>query len=64
MDKLLLGVDEFGQACGIGSTLAKRLIRERRVVSVKIGDRRLVPIESARAFIGELINEQVGATAP
>lgn len=57
MEQLLLSVNEFAAAVGIGEFLAKKLIRENQVVSVKIGDRRLVPAGEARAFVDRLIAE-------
>ena len=57
MEKLLLSLPEFCTATGIGPTLGKRLIREGRVVSVLIGDRRLIPVAEARAYVERLVAE-------
>lgn len=65
MDKLLLSVPEFCQVTGIGPTLGKRLVREGAVISVKIGDRRLIPATAARDYVDQLVanaqGERVGA---
>lgn len=60
MEKLLLSVTEFGQAIGVGPTLAKKLVREGAVVSVKIGDRRLIPVAEVTAYVGRIMAEAHG----
>jgi hypothetical protein len=57
MDQLLLSIGEFAEAIGVGEFLAKKLIRAGQVVSVKIGDRRLVPATEARAFVDRIVAE-------
>jgi hypothetical protein len=42
---------------GIKDTLGKKLIREGRVLSVRIGDRRLIPTSAVRAYVDSLIAE-------
>lgn len=57
MEKLLLSVREFCAVAGIGETFAKKLIREGRIQTVKLGDRRMIPAQSAREFVAGLIAE-------
>jgi hypothetical protein len=57
MEKLLLSFSEFCEVTGIGPTLGKKLIRENRVVSVRIGERRLIPVAEARAYVQRLVAE-------
>lgn len=63
MEKQLLNIREFCEVTGIGETMAKRLIREHAIVSVKVGDRRLVPAESVKAFVDRLIEDATPAAA-
>ncbi len=60
LDKLLLSLPEFCEATGIGPTLGKKLVREGSVVSVRIGDRRLIPVTEARAYVDRLVAEAQG----
>jgi excisionase family DNA binding protein len=55
MDKLLLSIPEFANRLGIGPSLAKKLVREGRVLTVKIGDRRLIPVDAVDAYIKQLV---------
>jgi excisionase family DNA binding protein len=57
MDKALLSLPEFGQLTGLGQTTVKRLVREGTVVSVKVGDRRLIPATAVRQFVDRLVAE-------
>ena len=55
MEKTLLSVDEFCATIGVRQSTAKKLIREGKVLSVKIGDRRLIPVSAVRQFVDELV---------
>jgi excisionase family DNA binding protein len=57
MDQQLLSIRDFCQVTGIGETMAKKLVRENRVLSVKIGDRRLIPAKAVAAYVEQLISE-------
>jgi excisionase family DNA binding protein len=57
MEKQLLSIPEFCEVTGIGETLTKRLIRERRILSVRVGDRRLIPAQAVREYVGQLMAE-------
>lgn len=57
MDKQLLSIKEFAEAVSIGESLAKKLIREGTVLSVHIGDRRLVPASAVQEYVDSLIAE-------
>jgi excisionase family DNA binding protein len=52
-----LSIPEFCQTVGLGETMAKRLIREGQVLSVKVGDRRLVPTTAVREYVARLVAE-------
>ncbi len=57
MEKQLLNIREFCEATGLGETTAKRLLREKAVLSVKVGDRRLIPAQAVRAYVDRLVSE-------
>lgn len=57
MEKQLLSIPEFCEVTGLGETLAKKLIREQRILSVKVGDRRLIPAQAVRDYVQGLIAE-------
>lgn len=57
MEKALLSIDEFCEAIGIRQSLAKKLIREGAVLSVKIGDRRLIPVSAVKQYVDDLVAE-------
>jgi excisionase family DNA binding protein len=59
--KLLLTVEEACAALGVKRTVLYRLFkgnpRSRRLVSVKVGSRRLIPVSSLQAFVASLCEE-------
>ena len=56
----LKSVSETGQRLGIKDTTIKKLIREGKLLSVKIGDRRLIPTSAIDAYIERLVAEAAG----
>ncbi|WP_296707186.1 helix-turn-helix domain-containing protein [Rhodoblastus sp.] len=46
-----LHVNEFCEAYGVSRSTAYRLIAEGKLETVKIGNRRLVPVDSAEALL-------------
>lgn len=50
----LLTVPEAAERLRISKWLLYNLIRSRRLRSVKIGDRRLIPVAAIRAFLDDL----------
>lgn len=60
VEKQLLSIPDVCAATGLGESLVKRLIRERRLLSVKVFDRRLVPASALKTFVDQLISEAVG----
>ncbi len=52
--KLMYSVDEAAEQLGIGRTLVYELIREERLRTVKLGNRRLVARIDLEAFIDSL----------
>jgi excisionase family DNA binding protein len=57
VEKQLLSVREFATAIGVGESLAKKLVREGTVLSVRIGDRRLIPSQAVRTDVERLVAE-------
>jgi excisionase family DNA binding protein len=53
-DKMAYSVQEAAEQLGIGRTLAYELIREGRLPSIKLGNRRLVPHSDLVAFLEDL----------
>ena len=60
MEKQLLSVLEFAHVIGVGETAAKKLIREKTVLSVKVGDRRLIPTQAVQEYVDRLIVNAAG----
>ena len=56
----LKSVSEAGQRLGVKDTTVKKLIREGKLLSVKIGDRRLVPSSAIDAYIDRLVADANG----
>jgi len=54
VDRLLLSITDFCDLTAIGQTMAKKLIRQGRIRTVRIGDRRLIPAQAARDFVAQL----------
>ncbi len=55
-EKLAYSVDEAAERLGIGRTLAYDLIREGRLPSLKLGNRRLIARADLEAFVENLRN--------
>jgi len=53
----LKSVTEAGQRLGVKETMVKKLIRDGQLLSVKIGDRRLIPNSAIDAYIERLVGE-------
>ena len=53
----LLTVSEAADRLRISKWMLYNLIRSRRLRTVKIGSRRLVPVATLRAFLDELVEE-------
>jgi excisionase family DNA binding protein len=58
MEKIGYSIEEAAEACGIGRTVMCALIRDRKIASVKIGRRRVIPAESVREYMRNLIETQ------
>lgn len=50
-DRLIYSVNEAASILGVGRTTIYELIREQRLLSVKIGQRRLVAKSDLEAFV-------------
>lgn len=55
MHKELLSVEEFAETISVSPRTAKNLIARGDVVSVKIGDRRLIPAAAVRGYVDRLV---------
>lgn len=53
----LIRIDDAARMLNVGRSAVYDLIRSRRLHSVKIGARRLVPIEAIDATIAQLMQE-------
>jgi len=49
--RLTLGVKEVSDALGISVSMVRKLIRENKLASLTIGDRRMVRDEDLRGFL-------------
>lgn len=58
--KELLSVGEFAETISVSERNAKKLIAAGTVLSVKIGDRRLIPAAAVRAYVDQLVAEAKG----
>ena len=57
MDKLLVNTQEAAEALGIGRAAVYDLIRTKRLRSVKVGARRLVPVDALAETVALLVEE-------
>lgn len=60
MEKLGYSIEDAAEAVGIGRSLLCELIASGELQSVKIGRRRIIPVESLRAYIAKLVEQQPG----
>ena len=56
--KLLLTVEETCQALSMGRSLLYRLFASEQIFSVKVGNRRLVPVAALHEFVEQLVAMQ------
>jgi excisionase family DNA binding protein len=56
---LLMTVEEAAELLRLGRTRMYELVMSGRIVSVKVGRRRLIPRKSLEEFVESLINDQV-----
>ena len=57
MDRLLMSPEEAAELLRVGRSTVHDLMRSRRLVSIKIGRRRLVPAAAVTAYIDGLVAE-------
>ena len=50
-EKYLCSIDEAAKALGVGRTKTYEMLHDRELESIQIGTRRLVKLDSIRAFI-------------
>lgn len=58
MEKIGHSIEEAAEMLGIGRSVMCDLIRDGKVRSVKIGRRRIVPADSVREYMRNLIEAQ------
>ncbi len=58
VEKMVYNIDEAAEQLGIGRTFAYQLIREGRLPSIKLGNRRLIAKADLEVFIENLRDEQ------
>lgn len=56
--KLAYSPEDACEALSIGRTQLFELLRDNEIDSVKIGRRRLIPVDSLRAYLDRLLAEQ------
>lgn len=61
--RLLLNMHEVGDALGLNRAQAYKLLQAGEIESVRIGRRRLVPLESLRAYVERLRAEAAAGRA-
>ena len=61
MTKLLLTIEEAGEAIGLGRSKMYELITAGEIEAVKIGKARRVPAEALAAYVARLRSTQVEA---
>jgi excisionase family DNA binding protein len=57
MEKLLLSPEEAAEVLGVTRSTIYDLIRMRILTSVKIGRRRLVPVQACKEMVDRLVEE-------
>ena len=57
MEKLLLSPEEAAEILGVTRSTIYDLMRMRILASIKIGRRRLVPVEACREMVERMVEE-------
>ena len=57
MEKLLLSPEEAAEVLGITRSTIYDLLRMRILTSIKIGRRRLVPVQACRELVEHMVEE-------
>jgi excisionase family DNA binding protein len=58
LSSILLSVEETAELLGLGRTHTYELVMSGKILSVKVGRRRLVVSDSLQDFVGELVRTQ------
>lgn len=61
MEKILLSTEEAAEVLGVGRSTVYDLVRMRLLASVKIGNRRKIPVESCRELVDRLLADEAAA---
>ncbi len=59
-EKITYTVDEFARVCGIGRSLAFRMIREGEIPSIRLGRRIIVPKAALRRMLERATKRDLG----
>lgn len=54
VDRLAVRVEEAAEMLGLGRSTVFQLLKNGGLVSIKVGKRRLIPIQEINSFIGRL----------
>ena len=60
MEKLGYSIEDAAETLGIGRSLLCELIASGELQSVKIGRRRIIPVDSLRTYLAKLAERQSG----
>ena len=63
-EPMLLSIDEASQRLSIGRSLLYTMLLRGDLVSVKVGKRRLVPVNALEAYVASLLKDQIGTAEP
>ncbi len=56
--KLLLTIDEAAEALGLGRTSCYQLVMRKKILSIKLGRKRLIPLTALQEFVaGQILAE-------
>ena len=63
-EPMLLSIDEASQRLSIGRSLLYTMLLRGDLASVKVGKRRLVPVNALEAYVAGLVKDQLGDGEP
>ena len=62
MEKLMLSVDEAAEVLGIGRSAVYDLLRLNKLVSIKVGRSRRIPVAAIHRYIEDAMSRPDGLT--
>ncbi len=60
VERMALSVEEAMDALNLGRPLIYRMMNSKQLGSIKVGGRRLIPMDAIRRFLDQEIDAQVG----